>query len=122
VSAAVATPGDRACRYALSADAVLYSYAKEQGGDLVAGLQQVSEDASVVALAAIESGDVKAIEAASLRYCKAIAVFAAVVQDSSDDLLLAAQGLMESTKDMIDAEVCRLMAIERGAIHATPSI
>lgn len=118
MSGAAQTPGDRACRYALGADAVLYTYCKGQMGDLAAGLQQVSEDASVVALAAIESGDIEAIEEASLRYCKAIAVFAAVVQDSSDDLLLAAQGLMESTKDMIDAEVIRLMQAKSQGVQS----
>lgn len=116
------TPGDRACRYALGTDTILRNFARMKEGDLAWGLHQISEDASIVALGAIESGDIDAIEAASCRYAMALAVLGKIAHESDDDMLFAAEGLMESTKQMIDAEVIRLMAIQRGATHATPSI
>ncbi|RZI75180.1 MAG: hypothetical protein EOP13_06295 [Pseudomonas sp.] len=103
------TPGDRACRYALGVDTILYAYAAKEAGDLAGGLHALAEDASTVALTAIESGDIESIKAASLRYAQASVVLRAIAHEARDDLLLAAEGLMEATKDMIEAETKRLL-------------
>lgn len=116
------TPGDRAFCYALGTDTILLNFARAEDSNLAWGLHRLSEDASTVALDAIESADSDALEAASCRYCMALAILGKIAEHSDHDMLLAAKGLMESTKDMIDAEVIRLMAIQRGATHATPSV
>jgi hypothetical protein len=116
------TPGERACFYALSVDTILCAHASKEGGDLAWGLHWMAENASVLALDAIESGDIEAIEGASLRYAQTLAITDAICKQDDKELLTATVAMMEATKDMIDAEVCRLMAVERGAAHATPSI
>jgi hypothetical protein len=112
------TPGDRACRYAMGVDTILRNFARLEEGDLAWGLHQLSEDASTVALGAIESGDIESIEAASCRYAMALAILGKIAHESHDDMLFAAEGLMESTKAMIDAEVIRLMRVESGAVQS----
>ena len=117
MSTTVQTPGERASLCAVAVDAVFYGYAMDGMGDLAWGLHQLSEDASTVALSAVESGDINAIEAASQRYCHALAILAAIVDKSSDVRLRAAQGLMELTKSLIDQEASRVLAARRKAVQ-----
>lgn len=95
----------KAQRYVTCAEAVFLAFALQEETDLAWGLQQLAKDVSDVVEAAMESGDVDVMEAASLRCCKANAIFSKMAQEGNDGLLLAGEALMEAAKEKIDAEV-----------------
>ncbi|MGI4778017.1 MAG: hypothetical protein ACRYGA_07840 [Janthinobacterium lividum] len=111
MSTAGRTPGERACRYAYGAETVLETYARAVQTDLAYGLHMLAEQAAAEAAKVLEADDMDALEALSLQYCKANAVITAIAKEGDNDMLFAGEALMEYTKEMIDAEIERRMAL-----------
>lgn len=99
------TPGDRACRCAVGAETVLHVFAEEEKTDLAFGLHALARDAAAALTSAVDSDDIDAMQEASLRYCHANAIMAAIAQEADKDLLFAGESLMETAKLMLDTAV-----------------
>jgi hypothetical protein len=109
MSAASRPTSDRACQSALAAETILRIFATKDESDWAWGLHQLAQDASMVAIAALESGDLDEVEVASHRYAMTNAVFSRIAHQADNEMLLAAEALLDATKDLIDAEAERLM-------------
>lgn len=88
----------------------MYAYAVADMSDLAWGLELLAQEAAAALNVAIEGDSIDALEEASLRCCKANAIVGAIAHESDNDLLLAAEALMETAKFMLDAEVDRRMS------------
>lgn len=110
MSAVAQTPGGRASRYAWGAEAVLRVLATQtpEASDLYWGLREVAEEAAKTLERAVDSADSDALQEASCRYARAIAIVATVAREIEKDMLLAGESLMEATKQAIEAELDRL--------------
>ena len=106
------TPGDRACRYAMGAESVFLAYATDAESDMAWGFNRLAGQAGSALIAAVEAGDLEVMENISCHYAQLNAIIAVIAKEAEDDLLFAGEALMEVTKEMLDAEVVRLLAMK----------
>lgn len=109
MSSAAPTLGSHACRCAWGAETVLRALATQtpETSDLHWGLHEVAEGAARAVDQAMDSADPEVMEAVSCRYARALAIVAHVSREADNELLLAAEALMEATKRAIEDELDR---------------